>query len=273
MICTQCKKKISDTKNYCVELKANEQRLNVQIQTMQEFLAKESQVIENSSNSKNSQEPQIKQQNFEIPFIDPSNPEIPIEIKKEEGTLQITEVHESYGEIQSKKDPPNDPSSDEWPEEAVPDPPKKKRKPDTRKNRIRRPKGAPPIVRQSKYPELDREIENLPYTESGKVNCSKCSKEVFKKYYRQHMERIHYKVKNFICDKCGRKFYKCSEIEDHMNKHLGIKPYSCSYECGMSFSIKASLKKHIQSRHTEGAEFICEICALKFKEKKYLKVR
>lgn len=282
-----------------MELKANEQGLIDQLKTSENLSIKESQVIEETTKKRQksqqkiispvSPSSQVTEKNLssqkspqeiiltpsspsppEITFIDPSEPQLPVEIKEEADLcLKITEVHASYGIKEIVRD---DLSSDEWPEEKVPDPPKKKRKPDTRKNRIRRPKGAPPIVRQSKYPELDEEIKNLPDTKNGKVNCSKCSKEVFKKFYRKHMVAVHFR--NLTCDRCGRKFISRSSIEDHMNQHMGIKPYTCPFNCGASFGHNTSKYIHIKIHHTqrENPVFICEICACKFKSKNSLKV-
>lgn len=81
LICIECKEKISETKTYCDELKANEQRLIDQLKA-----AKQSQSIE---------------------FIDLSEPQIQIPVKKEPEICQITKIHTSYGtpgEITSEHD-------------------------------------------------------------------------------------------------------------------------------------------------------------------------
>lgn len=197
----------------------------------------------------------------EIPFIDPS---APLEIKQEpEFSLKITEIHTAY-----ETEPPKDPSSDEWPEEPREIPKRKNRK---KKKYIRRPKEE--YEDRPKNPELEREIENLPDTETGRVNCSRCSKEVYKKYYRQHMERVHLRINRYACDCCGKKFYSRWAIEEHMNQHLNIKPLPCPFECGEFFASTTAKKKHAKKHlETEKPEYICELCGQKYKEKSRLQV-
>lgn len=119
-------------------------------------------------------------------------------------------------------------------------------------------------------PELDKEIENLP--ETRQVKCSRCSKTISKYTYRQHTERVHFNIKNFTCDLCGRKFYQFSSLEQHMNQHLNLRPYSCPVDCGLMFTNENAAKTHYKIVHTS-AEFVCEICAMKFKSRHKLRVR
>jgi hypothetical protein len=190
----------------------------------------------------------------EIPFIDPT---VPFEIKKEpECSLKITEVHTVHEESQTIKEP----SSDEWPEE----PEEVKQEKRKKKKRIRPPRAIAMTFAESRKrtyedPELDREIENLPDTESGWVNCSKCYRKVSKKLYRRHMERFHLDVKHMLCDKCGKKFYSHLMIEEHMNTHLGIKTYS-------------SKNKLAENSESKNHQLICELCAKPFKDNYNLKV-
>lgn len=277
---------MKDTKNYCEDLKANELRLIDQLKLLEDTTTaetnkssniietnkspnlvetnKSSNLIETNKTPENSEDLILQSELLpEIPFVDPS---APFDIKQEpESTLKIVEVHTSYGV--------KEPSSDEWPEEPQIIQ-KRKSKPDKRRNRIRRPKGSPRVPRKRVFnnPDLDKEIENLPDTPDGKVNCSRCSKEIFKKYYRQHMERIHLNVKNFVCDTCGRTFYSHVAIKEHMNQHLNIKPIPCPFECGEFFANSTAKKKHVISNHVGYSEYICEICAKKFKEKHKLQV-
>lgn len=118
----------------------------------------------------------------------------------------------------------------------------------------------------------DDDIENLPTTEDGKVICSQCSKPVVKIYYRQHIERTHLGIKNYICDQCNKRFYKLSSIESHMNQHLKIQPFTCPHDCGKQFYNRTSLRTHVKHNHSEEFEFICEKCALRFKERYLLQV-
>lgn len=152
-------------------------------------------------------------------------------------------------------------SSDEWvPDElATTSKTKFKKK---RKSREKHKKSAKNDLKSD-----DDDIENLPTTDDGKVICTQCSKPVVKIYYRQHIERTHLGIKNFICDQCDKRFYKYSSIESHMNQHLKIQPFTCPHECGKQFYNRTSLRTHVKHNHTEEFEFICEKCALRFKER------
>lgn len=278
VICAQCKRKISDTKNYCDDLKSNEIRLMGQLQSSN-----------SSSIEEHSQVNCTSDHQSEIPFIDPSQP-VSVEKVKQEANerksascLKIMDVY-TIGEIKTTEaeiGAIEDPSSDEWPEEPKKLPKKTKpadpEKLKVKRIRIRRPKGAPPLQpgRKRNYQdkELDIEIENLPDNDCKKVKCSRCSKEIFKKYYRQHVERIHLMVKNFFCDICGRKFYSSVAIEEHMNQHLNLKPIHCPFDCGAFFPSTTARKNHLKREHSEFSEIICEFCASTFKDKHRLKVK
>jgi hypothetical protein len=134
----------------------------------------------------------------------------------------------------------------------------------------------PKVVRQPYHdnPELDKEIENLP---DGKVNCPRCPAVIAKCYYREHTERVHLNIKNFICDRCGKEFYLFPTLEQHMNIHLKpfiiLKPFECELKCGEFFARKSAMKAHVEEVHLERSLLICEICAMKFNSRYKLKVR
>lgn len=125
---------------------------------------------------------------------------------------------------------------------------------------------------QRKSKKIDAEIEKLPQTEDGKINCPHCAKSIRKIYYQQHYERTHLGIKNFICDICGSRFYKFWSMESHMNQHLKIQPFNCTHNCGKKFFNRTSLRTHVKHSHNDEYRFVCEICAMKFKERYILQV-
>ena len=144
-------------------------------------------------------------------------------------------------------------------------------KPKTRKRKIRQVDSnktiAIPRLVFPQNPELEEEIRNLPNTKNGKVNCSKCDQLVLKRYYRQHMQRVH--MKRLECDLCDKRFFTRPTIAEHMNDHLNIKPISCTHDCGRMFANSTAMRAHVNLKHKGRDEniFVCEICASSFNDK------
>ena len=83
---------------------------------------------------------------------------------------------------------------------------------------------------------------------------------------KSHIERIHKKIKNHICDHCGKPFYDKSSLGNHMKVHekrlKGIKWYNCDYEnCDKSFDKFGDLKRHKKDDHIgDKTKFQCDQC-------------
>ncbi|XP_065074972.1 zinc finger protein draculin-like [Ochlerotatus camptorhynchus] len=71
---------------------------------------------------------------------------------------------------------------------------------------------------------------------------------------RQSQQRI-------MCDVCGMLIHK-SSVENHLNRHLGIKPYLCTQErCKTAFYSKSNMNKHVISVHQKDHQrYECKIC-------------
>uniref|UniRef100_A0A1A9Z9G2 C2H2-type domain-containing protein n=1 Tax=Glossina pallidipes TaxID=7398 RepID=A0A1A9Z9G2_GLOPL len=114
---------------------------------------------------------------------------------------------------------------------------------------------------------------------------------------KSHNARVHGQTtkeaqinskRNFVCDKCGRKFlgrtqltdhvrsdcgrlpiYQCQEcgkclttagiLKTHMLLHKADRPYQCD-QCGKTFKIKAQYKAHLKYRHSDEKHFKCHLC-------------
>lgn len=64
------------------------------------------------------------------------------------------------------------------------------------------------------------------------------------------------------CPICKRKF---RQLKKHMLSHSGERPHSCAY-CGMAFSQKSNLNRHISCKHIENVVLCC-YCGKHFKRK------
>lgn len=66
---------------------------------------------------------------------------------------------------------------------------------------------------------------------------------------------------------CEKSFSCLAKLKDHMNMHLGLKPYKCEI-CEKAFSAKKYLQAHTESH---GKPVKCEKCGLEFTRKYKLK--
>lgn len=46
--------------------------------------------------------------------------------------------------------------------------------------------------------------------------------------------------------RCDKSFYEARDLRQHMNKHLGVKPFQCQF-CGKCYSWKKDWYSHVKS--------------------------
>ena len=64
------------------------------------------------------------------------------------------------------------------------------------------------------------------------IACSQCGRLFHTvKYLDRHVKSQHTSASelSFHCDQCGKGFYSSQKLSDHMNVHMGLKPYACRY--------------------------------------------
>uniref|UniRef100_A0A0A1XK82 Zinc finger protein 665 n=3 Tax=Zeugodacus cucurbitae TaxID=28588 RepID=A0A0A1XK82_ZEUCU len=128
------------------------------------------------------------------------------------------------------------------------------------------------------------------------IFCNICEKfmtghDSLKNHMRKHEQEKDNKAvanRNFVCDKCGKKFSGRTSLTDHVRSDCGRKPlYQCTVcgkhlttagilkthlllhkddtpyqcdKCGKTFKVKAQYKTHIKTRHTDYKPFQCHLC-------------
>jgi uncharacterized Zn-finger protein len=65
---------------------------------------------------------------------------------------------------------------------------------------------------------------------------------------RGHINKMHFHYTPFKCELCGKGFNFKRHFEGHMNTHNNLKVFKCG-ECSCKFTYKASLWRHIRSKH------------------------
>lgn len=130
----------------------------------------------------------------------------------------------------------------------------------------------PPNVETVKNPQTVSSKKNVRLKTGGKKNESK------------------------VCMECGRQYQTNYKLQEHMRKHTGEKPYSCSYQdCKKAFRLVNSIKKkkfnnalclvrivicfrskiglaQHEANHSGQYEFSCGTCGKGFQCKSYLVV-
>lgn len=82
---------------------------------------------------------------------------------------------------------------------------------------------------------------------------------------------VRAKEKKYMCDVCALFFDSKNALQDHKNRHLGLKPYVCDI-CSKAFSIKYRMHDH-RAKHLNPFSHPCFVagCQEKFKENLSLK--
>lgn len=88
--------------------------------------------------------------------------------------------------------------------------------------------------------------------------CNVCGKKFQKRSNLIDHLRLHANVKVYSCEFCERSFVQAGNYKAHLRVHTKEKPFSCN-DCGKSYSQSSSLKIHIRS-HTQERNYICDTC-------------
>ncbi len=105
--------------------------------------------------------------------------------------------------------------------------------------------------------------------------CPQCGKtlEGALTLYR-HIQGVHQKIRKSQCDKCAQTFFNQSNLANHIKAVHGDNQrlFICDApNCGKSFKIKLSLKKHTTDVHERVKKFQCYKCAKSFTREETLR--
>ena len=72
--------------------------------------------------------------------------------------------------------------------------------------------------------------QHLQLHEPPTIQCPNCDLKLHTAtYLKRHIKSRHTQHMQFPCTQCGKAFSTEQALNDHMNMHLGIKPYRCRY--------------------------------------------
>lgn len=70
-------------------------------------------------------------------------------------------------------------------------------------------------------------------------------------------------LRPFICFLCEKSFIAKIGLQQHMRKHIGDKPFKCTY-CNASFPDQTIFDKHLTRKHSDETPFKCDRCQSSF---------
>ena len=148
---------------------------------------------------------------------------------------------------------------------------------------------------------LESHIQRVHVAERN-FKCKVCAKDFLtRQNLKDHFLAVHTATRSFICEHCGAAFklprdvqnhvkrkheknniYYCKEtgclktfctkkgFDNHMNIHLGKKPYVCTH-CDKAFTCNSHLLRHLML-HSGATPYKCQLCGNKFTQAGNLKI-
>lgn len=92
--------------------------------------------------------------------------------------------------------------------------------------------------------------------------CDLCGKGLSSKFGLKLHKMVHAGEKNFPCEVCGKRFNSVGKVNVHRKVHGGPKTYVCEV-CSRAFRWKKSLLNHMRT-HSGERPFRCEHCGRSF---------
>ncbi|CAN2389844.1 CCCTC-binding factor (zinc finger protein) [Pristimantis euphronides] len=86
----------------------------------------------------------------------------------------------------------------------------------------------------------------------GDCTFSSCNLAALKRHVRKHSDK-------YKCKLCEKTFACATELRNHTNAHLGVRPHKCG-QCDMAYGTAADLLRHTRSVHSLDKPFHCCYC-------------
>ncbi|XP_063837099.1 zinc finger protein 28-like isoform X5 [Ostrinia nubilalis] len=116
------------------------------------------------------------------------------------------------------------------------------------------------------YKKKDEHIAKVHGVPSRALKCHACDKTfATKTALTIHTKRDHLMERRHKCEQCEMKFFKTSELKEHMVKHTGMRSFQCGV-CFKSYGRKKTLNEHMRI-HADDRRFKCEHCGQSFVQK------
>ena len=93
--------------------------------------------------------------------------------------------------------------------------------------------------------------------------CKFCNKQYKILNKCENHIQLHLGVKPYGCQICKRRYLKKRTLNEHYSSHMGEKLYKCKI-CDSSYRHRKNFKKHAESHEEFNSTYLCEFCAKKF---------
>ncbi|XP_050506655.1 zinc finger protein 286A-like isoform X2 [Diabrotica virgifera virgifera] len=118
--------------------------------------------------------------------------------------------------------------------------------------------------------QLSAHLDEHVLAEEGDFQCEVCNR-IFSnlRLFRIHKRMHNPQTKAWVCDTCGKKYNSKNLLDEHVNTHLGERPYQCEF-CGATFSQRSNLQSHKRATHYDDKRYRCAMCEKGFKRRRLL---